>query len=196
MLHFVFAHVQFVMGVFQLGFITIFLSEPLISGYTTGAAVHVFTSQLQHITGLDDRLRVTPGVFRIPRVRKGERRENGERREDGEDRTYLGVWVSEVLVRVYYRGKQHTWRQRISKEFSWKGKIGELVTFTNALSCQSSGVFYILLINTISVSLPIQMCMIVQYWPEWITQLTQSHWMLLSKWKIIKVRYLYNNKSH
>ena len=40
------------MGVLQLGFITIFLSESLISGYTTGAAVHVFTSQLKHIFGM------------------------------------------------------------------------------------------------------------------------------------------------
>ena len=57
------------MGLFQLGFITIFLSEPLISGYTTGAAVHVFTSQLQHITGLGETIKVAPGLFRIPRVR-------------------------------------------------------------------------------------------------------------------------------
>ena len=62
-------HIQVMMALFQLGFITIFLSEPLISGYTTGAAVHVFTSQLQHITGLGETIRVTPGLFRIPRVR-------------------------------------------------------------------------------------------------------------------------------
>lgn len=54
------------MGLLQLGFITIFLSEPLVSGYTTGAACHVFTSQLRHITGID--VDVPPGIFRVPRV--------------------------------------------------------------------------------------------------------------------------------
>ena len=61
---------QFVMGLFQLGFITIFISEPLISGYITGAAVHVFTSQLQHITGLGLLIKVPPaGLFKIPKVK-------------------------------------------------------------------------------------------------------------------------------
>ncbi|XP_052780463.1 prestin-like isoform X2 [Mya arenaria] len=41
--------VQLLMGVFRLGFITVYLSDPLISGFTTGAACHVFTSQIKHI---------------------------------------------------------------------------------------------------------------------------------------------------
>ena len=46
-----------------------FLSEPLVSGYTTGAAVHVFTSQLRHIVGVpSSAVRVDPGVFALPRV--------------------------------------------------------------------------------------------------------------------------------
>ena len=60
------AHIQLGMGIFKLGFITIFLSTPLISGYTTGAAIHVFSSQLKHITGLD--IDVPPGIFRVPKV--------------------------------------------------------------------------------------------------------------------------------
>ncbi len=44
------------------------MSEPLISGYTTGAATHVFTSQLQHITGLGSLIKVPAGLFKIPRV--------------------------------------------------------------------------------------------------------------------------------
>ncbi len=68
---------QVLMGLFQLGFITIFLSEPLVSGYTTGAACHVFTSQLRHITGIDTN--VSPGLWRVPkvRVREGRGREVG-----------------------------------------------------------------------------------------------------------------------
>lgn len=54
-----------VLGAFQLGVITILLSESLISGYTTGAAVHVLTSQLKHIIGVKVSIR---GVWSIPRV--------------------------------------------------------------------------------------------------------------------------------
>lgn len=40
------------MGVLKLGFVTIYLADPLISGFTTGAACHVFTSQVKYILGI------------------------------------------------------------------------------------------------------------------------------------------------
>lgn len=40
------------MGVFKLGFVTIYLADPLISGFTTGAACHVFTSQVKYVLGI------------------------------------------------------------------------------------------------------------------------------------------------
>ncbi|CAB4028337.1 sulfate transporter-like isoform X1, partial [Paramuricea clavata] len=43
---------QTAMGFLRLGFITIFLSDPLISGFTTGAACWVFTSQIKHIIAI------------------------------------------------------------------------------------------------------------------------------------------------
>ena len=43
---------QVVMAVFQLGFLTIYLSTPLTRGFTTGASMHVFTSQVKHIFGI------------------------------------------------------------------------------------------------------------------------------------------------
>ena len=53
----------------QLGFITIFLSDALVSGYTTGAAVHVFSSQLRHVVGLSSsEVKVDPGAFSLPQV--------------------------------------------------------------------------------------------------------------------------------
>ena len=58
---------QLFMGIFQLGFITIFLSESLVSGYTTGAAVHVFTSQVKHIFGLNN-MTSSQGLFNVPEV--------------------------------------------------------------------------------------------------------------------------------
>ncbi|XP_013411874.1 prestin [Lingula anatina] len=43
---------QLLKGTFRLGFITNYLSDPLISGFTTGAACHVFSSQIKHVFGL------------------------------------------------------------------------------------------------------------------------------------------------
>ena len=40
------------MGAARLGFVATFLSDPLISGFTTGSAVLVVVSQLKHIFGL------------------------------------------------------------------------------------------------------------------------------------------------
>ena len=40
------------MGVLRLGFVTIYLADPLISGFTTGAACHVFTSQVKYVLGI------------------------------------------------------------------------------------------------------------------------------------------------
>ncbi|KAL7976267.1 hypothetical protein Chor_002486 [Crotalus horridus] len=40
---------QLVLGAFRVGFIVIYLSQPLISGFTTAAAIHVFVSQLKFI---------------------------------------------------------------------------------------------------------------------------------------------------
>lgn len=42
-----------IMGVFRLGFVTIFLSHAVISGFTTGAAVIIGMSQLKHVFGYD-----------------------------------------------------------------------------------------------------------------------------------------------
>ena len=55
-----------ILGLFKFGFITILLSESLVSGYTTGAAVHVFTSQAKHIFGLD--IEPIRTLFSIPKV--------------------------------------------------------------------------------------------------------------------------------
>ncbi|KAK7490012.1 hypothetical protein BaRGS_00018712 [Batillaria attramentaria] len=43
---------QIFLGLVRLGFLTTFLSDPLISGFTTGAAVHVLSSQLHSIFGV------------------------------------------------------------------------------------------------------------------------------------------------
>ena len=40
------------MGVFRLAFLTRYLSDPLISGFTSGAAWHVFMSQVPKAMGV------------------------------------------------------------------------------------------------------------------------------------------------
>ena len=41
------------MALFRLGFLTTLLSDPVIQGFTTGAAFHVMTSQIKYLFGLD-----------------------------------------------------------------------------------------------------------------------------------------------
>ncbi|XP_015746211.1 chloride anion exchanger [Python bivittatus] len=41
--------IQLLLGAIRVGFIVIYLSQPLISGFTTAAAIHVFVSQLKFI---------------------------------------------------------------------------------------------------------------------------------------------------
>ncbi len=44
--------IQFVMGFFQIGFIVNFISHPVISGFSSAAAVIIFSSQLKSLLGL------------------------------------------------------------------------------------------------------------------------------------------------
>lgn len=45
--------IQFLMGVFRLGFIVNFLSHPVIAGFTSSAALIIGFSQLKHLLGID-----------------------------------------------------------------------------------------------------------------------------------------------
>lgn len=45
--------VQFVLGVFRMGFLVNFLSRPVINGFTSGAAIMIIFSQLKHLLGAD-----------------------------------------------------------------------------------------------------------------------------------------------
>uniref|UniRef100_A0A672GGY2 STAS domain-containing protein n=1 Tax=Salarias fasciatus TaxID=181472 RepID=A0A672GGY2_SALFA len=44
---------QIVLGVVQFGFVVTYLSDPLVRGYTTGAAIHVIVSQLKYTFGIN-----------------------------------------------------------------------------------------------------------------------------------------------
>lgn len=57
---------QMIMYLLRLGIISTLLSETLVSGFTTGAGIHVFTSQVKDLIGV----RLTPviGNFKVIRV--------------------------------------------------------------------------------------------------------------------------------
>ncbi|XP_032543303.1 prestin isoform X1 [Chiroxiphia lanceolata] len=44
--------IQLCLGFLRFGFVAIYLTEPLVRGFTTAAAVHVFTSQLKYFLGI------------------------------------------------------------------------------------------------------------------------------------------------
>uniref|UniRef100_A0A674ENP2 Solute carrier family 26 member 5 n=1 Tax=Salmo trutta TaxID=8032 RepID=A0A674ENP2_SALTR len=44
--------IQLVLGLLRFGFVAIYLTEPLVRGFTTAAAVHVFISQLKYLLGI------------------------------------------------------------------------------------------------------------------------------------------------
>ncbi len=47
------AVVQFLLGVFKMGFLLNYLSQPVLSGFISAAALIIFFSQLKHFTGID-----------------------------------------------------------------------------------------------------------------------------------------------
>uniref|UniRef100_A0A8C5EI85 Chloride anion exchanger-like n=1 Tax=Gouania willdenowi TaxID=441366 RepID=A0A8C5EI85_GOUWI len=57
---------QLAMGIFQVGFIVVYLSDTLVSGFTTAAAVHILVSQLKFVLGID--VKGMTGVFSIIRT--------------------------------------------------------------------------------------------------------------------------------
>ncbi|XP_075932226.1 prestin [Anarhichas minor] len=44
--------IQFALGLLRFGFVAIYLTEPLVRGFTTAAAVHVVVSQLKYLLGV------------------------------------------------------------------------------------------------------------------------------------------------
>eukprot|EP00794_Sanderia_malayensis_P007107 gene7107-7911_t len=57
--------VQLFLGIIRMGFLTVYLSDPLISGFTTGAAFHILSSQVRHFLGLTVPSGTTSGVFSL-----------------------------------------------------------------------------------------------------------------------------------
>lgn len=58
--------VQIVMAIFHLGFLATYLSDALISGFTTGAAIQIATSQLSSVMGFESSS-MPHGLFNVPR---------------------------------------------------------------------------------------------------------------------------------
>ncbi|CAF4358084.1 unnamed protein product, partial [Adineta steineri] len=58
--------IQLILSFLRLGFLTVYLTEPFISGFTTGVAIHVFSAQLPSIFGIKSP-RGIQGAFKLPR---------------------------------------------------------------------------------------------------------------------------------
>nr|VZH95012.1 unnamed protein product [Spirometra erinaceieuropaei] len=56
--------IQLSFSILRLGFVTRFLSDPMISGFTVGSAVHVVVSQLKTVFGLS--IARQSGIFHVP----------------------------------------------------------------------------------------------------------------------------------
>ena len=59
---------QVLFGLLRVGALVPILSDAMIRGFTTGAAFHVFTSQIKYVFGID--MPIITGPFRMVRVRK------------------------------------------------------------------------------------------------------------------------------
>jgi len=53
LLAFMVGAIQFVLGIFRMGYLVTFLAKPVISGFTSAAAVIIIFSQLKHLLGVD-----------------------------------------------------------------------------------------------------------------------------------------------
>ncbi|XP_077868450.1 prestin-like [Saccoglossus kowalevskii] len=57
--------VQILLSVFHMGFVTVYLSTPLVRGFTTGAACYIFTSQIKFLFGLSKYIPLYTGPFSL-----------------------------------------------------------------------------------------------------------------------------------
>jgi SulP family sulfate permease len=53
LLAFMVGAIQFVLGIFRMGYLVTFLAKPVISGFTSAAAMIIIFSQLKHLLGVD-----------------------------------------------------------------------------------------------------------------------------------------------
>nr|XP_022321583.1 solute carrier family 26 member 10-like isoform X1 [Crassostrea virginica]XP_022321584.1 solute carrier family 26 member 10-like isoform X1 [Crassostrea virginica]XP_022321585.1 solute carrier family 26 member 10-like isoform X1 [Crassostrea virginica] len=101
--------VQVIFGVCRLGLVTTYMSDPLVSGFTTGAAVHVFTSQVKYVFGL--KIPRFPNLFQIIYTYKAIF-------ENIAQTNYVTVIISAICMVILYIVKVH-----INQRFKHKLKI-------------------------------------------------------------------------
>ena len=64
-----FYFIKIICSIFQLGFVTMFFSDALISGYTTAAGFHALTSQLKYVFDFPAKdAGASQAVFEVPEV--------------------------------------------------------------------------------------------------------------------------------
>ncbi|KER20892.1 hypothetical protein T265_15222, partial [Opisthorchis viverrini] len=62
-LHWISLSLQFLMGLLRLGFLMVYISSPLLGGFTCASALHVIASQLNALFGVKMKRTVGPGIL-------------------------------------------------------------------------------------------------------------------------------------
>ncbi|XP_070557773.1 prestin-like isoform X2 [Ptychodera flava] len=57
--------IQIILCIIHFGFVTVYLSTPVVRGFTTGAACHIFTSQIKFLFGLSDYIPLYSGPLAL-----------------------------------------------------------------------------------------------------------------------------------
>ncbi|ETX01359.1 MAG: sulfate:proton symporter [Candidatus Entotheonella factor] len=102
---------QFAMGVVRLGFLVNFLSHPVLSGFTSAAALVIAASQLKHLLGL--KLSDTPSFFALM--------DQVIRQSPASNGIALALGLASIALLIYVRGP-------LDRQLSRRGVPGTLRT--------------------------------------------------------------------
>lgn len=101
---------QLLMGLFRLGFLVNFLSHPVLSGFTSAAAIVIGTSQLKHLLGI--KIPNTESIFELlAYAATGARETNG---------LTLSLGLMSIAILFYFRSSlsQHLKRWGVSERLA------------------------------------------------------------------------------
>lgn len=59
--------VQLAMAIFHVGYVTVYLSDSIVQGFTTGCAIHIITSQIPSLLGI--KIKTVSGQSKVIKVR-------------------------------------------------------------------------------------------------------------------------------
>ena len=63
--------IHLAMAIFQFGYVTVYLSDSIVQGFTTGCAIHITTSQIPTLLGI--KIKTVSGQSKIIKVKRRKR---------------------------------------------------------------------------------------------------------------------------